>query len=165
MPRLQGICCEMLKRTKQISSLVFELVDRANFEDSSDKALFEAIATNYLAAVLYADVESEVEQILERRFGGSPDEKLGEFTKNVFSNGRGKLKKSDLAQLVKNFGNECKLRLDAQVADRDITNYSNILDCRHHLAHGEPRQETITTAKNGLSGAESILSAIEDAIK
>ena len=145
-------------------SLFEELIEKAQLGEASDKALMETVITNYLSTILYSDIESEIDDILNERTKLQDDPKLASFLRTTFSRGQGRLKKSDVADIAKRFGEECKANFNDCLDDQYVTYYSNILECRHQLSHGTPRSETISTAKNGLYAAEKMLIELKRAI-
>ncbi|MQQ07913.1 hypothetical protein GFB49_05560 [Epibacterium sp. SM1979] len=155
----------MLTKTRSTAALVEELIDRSASQAPGDRALLEAVVSGYLAAVAYAEVERTVETILTNRFQEINDEKVSNFIAETWGKKQGRISKSDIANLAKQFGDQCKAQFNNTIDAQHETFYYNLLKCRHDLAHGEPRNETLLTAKNGIIAAEKLLEALEQSIK
>ncbi|UWP94758.1 hypothetical protein K3X48_11130 [Aliiroseovarius crassostreae] len=155
----------MLVKTRHIASLVEEVIERAAENYPADRAFLEAAFSGYLSAMAYAEIERNVEKILSERFGAINDEKVAHFISETYGKKQGRIQKSDIANLAKQFGENCKSQFNDSVEGRSATFYTNLLQCRHNLAHGEPENETLLTAKNGINAAEVLLTALKNSIQ
>lgn len=155
----------MLKKTSAIIEVAREVVDRAAAANPADRAFLEAAISAYLSAVAYAETEKRVVEILEAKFRNNQDSKIAHFLSSTLVRGNGRISKSDIADVVKKFGSDCKLGFNSDIDGRDETYYNNLLDCRHKLAHGDPKPETLKAISDGVLAAENLLGAMERAIK
>ena len=151
----------MLKKTSQTLSLIEEVIERAPQED---RGFLEAAFCGYISALAYAEIERAVHDILNERFRKTEDQKISQFASNALGKGKAKISKSDIADLVKRFGDECKDAFNGSVDPAHIQKYANLITCRHNLAHGEPENETLRTAKDGIDAAHELLGALKTAI-
>ena len=88
--------------------LALEAIERVSAQRGSDRALLEAVLSGYVAAKAYSEIEAEVSNILRERFLAIQDVRVSEFINNTYGKGQGRLKKSDIADLVSKFGEDCK---------------------------------------------------------
>ena len=154
----------MLQRTEAIVQLAPEIIERAAESNPGDRAFLEAAISSYLAAMAYAETEKTVSTILDGRLRATNDVKLGHFLSETYGKGQGRIAKSDISNLAKKFGSDCKDSFNDIVEDRDVTQYTNLLECRHKLAHGEPRPETLAGIEKGLDAARKLLNAFRQSI-
>jgi len=152
----------MLKKTSQTLSLIEEIVERAPQED---RGFLEAAFCGYISALAYAEIERTVHDILNERFQKADDQKISHFASNALGKGKARISKSDIADLVKRFGEECKDTFNGSIDQAHIHKYANLITCRHNLAHGEPENETLLTAKDGIDAAQELLEALKTAIR
>ncbi|MFC4733598.1 HEPN domain-containing protein [Salipiger abyssi] len=155
----------MLIKSRAVLELVDEIVDRADRANPGDRAFLEQALSGYVSAMVYSEVEKKVEAILSDRFGGIGDRKVSHFISQTYGKNQGRIKKSDIADLAKRFGEECKELFNSSVPDQYATYYSNLLTCRHNLAHGEPEATTLMTARQGIDAAELFLEKFELSIR
>lgn len=155
----------MLKKTIGVLELSKEVIDRASAINPQDRAFLEAAFSAYLSAMAYAETEKEVSAILDKRLKVTGDEKLSNFIVETYGKSQGRLKRSDIADVAKRFGEECKSTFVSSADDKLVAQYNNLLECRHSLAHGEPKTATITSIEEGISAANVLLVALSDSIQ
>jgi len=155
----------MLRKTPAVVEIASEVIDRAAEANPGDRPFLEAAISAYLAAMAYAETERQVSDILETRFQSNNDAKISHFLSVTYGKGKGRIKKSDIADLAQQFGPDCKKSFN-ELADSGVAEqYLNLLDCRHKLAHGEPKPETLKGIRDGVKAAQKLLTAFETAIK
>ncbi|MBY0351937.1 MAG: hypothetical protein K2W77_13525 [Tabrizicola sp.] len=145
--------------------LAKEAIERASQVNPQDRPFLESAFTNYISAVAYAEIESRVASLLDARFAQCADQKVGTFVSNVFVKKQGRLKKSDMADVAQMFGDQCKVVFNAAIDNAQASHYSNLLECRHKLSHGEPASETLLTVENGIAAAEVMLQALSASVQ
>lgn len=155
----------MLTKTPAVIEIAEEIVERAAVANPGDRSFLEMAISSYLSAMAYAETEQKVSDILRNRFHSNDDQKLGHFLTETYGKGKGRIAKSDIANLAKQFGPNCKDEFNQLADGRAVTRYSNLLDCRHKLAHGEPKPESLAGIKEGVTAAQELLDALEEAIK
>jgi DNA topoisomerase VI subunit B len=154
----------MLTKTSAVIGIAEEVVDRASEANPGDRPFLEAAISSYLAAMAYAETEKQVSTILQNRFESVTENKIGSFLSNTYGKGQGRINKADIAELAKKFGDDCKSEFNVSIPDQETTKYFSLLDCRHKLAHGEPKMETLRTIQEGVKAAEKMLDALREAI-
>lgn len=150
----------MLPRTRAILELAREIIERAADANPQDRAFLESTFTDYIAAVAYSEIESNVAAILDDRFSRCGDLRVGSFLSRTYGRGIGRIQKSDIADIAHRFGDECKALFNSGVNDEVSSHYRNLIECRHKLSHGEPSNETLRTAENGIAAAEHLLNTL-----
>jgi hypothetical protein len=159
----------------------FLLKTEAAIEDSNNH-LIESNALNtqianylaqYISIIFCAEMEQAIKSIfntsLENKIADLPDNELQEFIKNQLKRLKSNsIKKSDIADYVKNFSDHAKVRFNEQLKDNDaeITQYSNVLAARHSIAHtATPSQITFIELEHAVTAANTILKAMQIAMQ
>jgi ribosome-binding ATPase YchF (GTP1/OBG family) len=140
--------------------------------DSLNSAI-ENYLTQYISIVFCAEMEESIKRLfneaVEQRASPLTDLELQEFISNQLKKlKQSGLKKSDLADYLKNFSEQAKERFNNQLQDKDreITAYNNMILNRHSVAHTSTvRQFSFRDLESAVQAAKEILSAIQIALQ
>ncbi|GGD38951.1 HEPN domain-containing protein [Sinisalibacter lacisalsi] len=151
----------ILGKTTKITELAKEAVDAIPETNPSARAFVETAFAGYISAIAYSEIEAEVSRALENRYDKSTDSGLASFVRSVFNRNAGRLKRSELADLVSFFGQHAKDKFKSEISDAEVQLYSRLLQCRHNLAHGDPPSETLNQMELGINSAKNILEKLQ----
>ena len=127
----------------------------------------EICLVSYLAVQFYSEMEDSVSGIFKARLHFHGDKKLEHFVSATHENMLKRVNKSDVAKMTKRFGQNCQDTFNSSLSEKDIADYSNIINGRHRVAHGNnaSSQLSINQIELGLKAASSILHSLSQAIR
>jgi uncharacterized membrane-anchored protein YjiN (DUF445 family) len=125
----------------------------------------ESYLAQHLAVVFYAEVEKKVEELIVEVFRRYSDDKIATFLQRNQASIISRIKKSDLADFAKSFGDEVKEAFTTALSDNEVTSYSNIITARHKVGHGPGSEIQIRDIESGTDVAEKILNTLDQLLK
>lgn len=146
-----------LNRTAAVLEDCIKHIESTGAEGSS----IEAYLTQHLLVILCADIEVALLQMIEVRAKMTGDDKLASFCLSAAKKVIRSVRKCDLADILGNFGDSCRVRFNETVDDRVTTAYSNAVQARHKVAHSAGIQMTLREFTNAFEATEVVLNAFE----
>lgn len=129
------------------------------------KGPIESYLVQYLQVCFYSEMELCVKSVYSRRLTFNGDEKLSHFVRLTHDNMLGRIKKSDIADMAKHFGPDCKNAFNETLDPADVSYYSSVIVNRHLTSHEDGGTITLPDFEKALKAAERILLSLEQAIK
>ncbi|SFM08584.1 hypothetical protein SAMN03159423_5250 [Bradyrhizobium sp. NFR13] len=115
----------------------------------------------YLAVVFYAEMEERVADVISHELQKHAGTLIGKFLTSNMDKIIRRTPKSDIVNLLGNFGDEFKTAFNGLVSDRDVSLYSNVIAARHNVGHRNGSNITMQEISRGVTAAEDIVAALE----
>ncbi|MDX0277201.1 hypothetical protein GOC21_25355 [Sinorhizobium meliloti] len=141
-----------LDRTEALITVVESNVG----EDAGPVSSFLA---QYLAVILYAEMEERVAEIVKVHLEGHTHKAVAGFITASLNDLIKRLPKSDIAKLTARFGDEFRERFNQAMDDKNITLYMNVIEARHEIGHKRGSNITLGDVRKGHAAANEILTA------
>lgn len=127
--------------------------------------MIENFLVGHLLVVAYSEIEQKVSDIFSARMTVENDRKLSDFIKKTNKSMMKRVKKSDIKEMAKNFGDDSQKDFIDHLSDDEIRAYSNIIENRHSTAHSTGHQLRLSDLETGIDAAEKVLDALAIAIR
>lgn len=115
----------------------------------------------YLAVVFYAEMEERVADLIGQQLQKYAGTLIGRFLTSNMDKIIRRTPKSDIVDLLGNFGDEFKNAFNDMVSARDVSLYSNVIAARHNVGHRNGSNITMQEVTRGVRAAEDIVAALE----
>lgn len=149
-----------LIRTRLALEDIKEFVD----EKAVEPAILSYMA-QYVVVCFYSEMESRISEILKTRMQTADDPKLTQFLQNCSSRVIRTIRKNEIAEVLKFFGNDIVQEFDGIISESEITFYSNAINGRHSVAHGGGATVTIQDMEKAVDAGDKILDAFSEVIQ
>ena len=144
-----------LSRTRTI----FEILDAQIAALKLDTFIQNCLA-QYLAVVFYAEMEERIADIVSQQLQKFTNTLIGRYLAANLDKIIRRTPKSEIADLLSNFGDEFKLAFNKLISDTDVSIYSNVITSRHGVGHRRGSNITMLEIHSGIEAAEKILDAL-----
>ncbi len=114
----------------------------------------------YLAVVFYSEMEERIAEIISQRLQEYTSSPIGLYLTSNLEKIIRRTQKSDLAELLKNFGEEFKASFNSKIGETDVSIYSNVITARHNVGHRQGSNITLAEIENAIQSANRILNAL-----
>ena len=127
----------------------------------------EICLASYLAVQFYSEMEDAVSGIFKARLHFHGDKKLEHFVSATHETMLKRVRRVEVANMANCFGQNCQDAFNSSLSEKDIADYSSIINGRHRVAHGNnaSSQLSIGEIELGLKAASSILHSLSQAIR
>lgn len=131
-----------------------------------DSDEIESYLTNHLIVLLYRDLETEIQKLLDDRLKLSGDKELTDFASHAGRKILRSYKKSELCGFLAKFGEHIKEKFDSELdgKDREVTRYNSVIQSRHTVSHSGAAQITFRELDDALDCAEIIVQSARKAL-
>lgn len=130
-----------------------------------ESPLVENYLAQYLAVAFYSEMEERVKAVYQDRIQGSGDVRIANFILKTQDAMLGRVRKSDIKEMAKCFGDDCRDRFNAALSEELVQKYQNVILNRHETSHTTGSSVTIDDVKVAVEAAETILDALNLAIQ
>ena len=144
-----------LTRTSALFSIIDTQVKALDMD-----VLVENCLAQYLAVTFYSEMEDQISEIISKRLQEFTNSPIGLFLTSNMEKIIRRTPKSDLVDLLANFGPEFKVSFNQLISDTEVSLYSNVIRARHSVGHRQGSNVTLTDSERGISAAEKILQAL-----
>lgn len=120
----------------------------------------QSFLAQYLAVVLYSEMEEQVAEIVRSHLEKFTHESVATFVAASLADLIKRLPKSDIAKLAARFGDTFKARFNSSLEDSKVTLYSNVVAARHEIGHRRGSNITIPEVRQGHDAANHILDVL-----
>lgn len=125
----------------------------------------ESFLVQYLIVLFYAEMEEMVKRVYRNRLHVNGDHRLEYFVSKTNDRMMRRLSKSEIKELAKCFGEDCKEIFDRNLEEHEEKAYSSVISNRHNTVHGNGATLTIIEVEKGIAAADSVLISLENAIR
>lgn len=125
----------------------------------------ESFLVRYLTVSFYSEMEEQVKQVYKNRLHFTGDSRLQFFVSKTNDNMMQRVKKSDIKDFAKCFGEDCKSLFDDSLEQQDVAAYSSVISNRHNAAHGSGGTITVADVEKAIAAADRVLDSLENAIR
>jgi hypothetical protein len=144
----------------------FALEEITKFLDSTFRnPLVESYLVQYLLVAFYSEVEEHVKDIISNRINTIGDRKVASFVYKTNEGMLKRVKKSDINDVLQKFGCGEGDVISNILGDINLQPYFDAITNRHLVSHQGGTSMTIDRFSAAIPCAETILQALEDALK
>lgn len=155
----------MLERTPDILSLLDEVLSECRDKKIANTPFLESIVAQYLSVIACAEVEETVADAVRVRLNSATDAGIANFISTTQDKMIRRIPKSDLAETVRTFGDECKEIFNAQCDPAAVSYYSRMIDARHATAHPGSPKISMEDVRKGIGATTTLLNTFAKAIE
>lgn len=128
--------------------------------DGSFPGPTQSFLAQYLAVVLYSEMEERVAEIVKAHLEKYTHEAVATFVSTSMADVIKRLPKSDIAKLTARFGEAFKSKFNGSVEEHKVTIYSNVIAARHEIGHRRGSNITISEVRAGHEAANHLLEVL-----
>ena len=136
-------------------------VVKAHLTDGTVNGVIESFLAQYISVVLYAEMEDTIAKIVRDHIARCSGQAIGLFIQGNMDGIIRRTPKSDIAKLVRQFGDVFREGFDQRINDRDVSLYSNVIAARHAAGHRQGSNITMTEIELGVAAADAIIAALD----
>lgn len=143
------------------TAAAYQLVDAYVTAAKPDPFIVSCLA-QYLAVVLYAEVEERIAEVIEAKLQKFTTTTVGRFLTSNMEKIIRRTRKSDIADLLSNFDAAMQANFNAAVPTNVVTVYSNVITARHNVGHKQGSNITLSDLAAGIAAAEKIIDELDN---
>lgn len=127
----------------------------------------EYFLAQYVAVGLCSEMEQRLIESAEHRVSQSKDDMLASYVGKMLKQKKGwyGLKKTDISEFLRLFGDSVKDKFNAELDDRKVTQYNNAVEARHSVAHRGGSNLTLSEVRGATDVAEEILGLVDKVLE
>jgi hypothetical protein len=147
--------------------LIVETAERhvAAIEQTNlDRAAISIYLARVASITFFGEMEERIRTIVASRLGRGGDARLATFLAKTNEGVLKRMKRSDIADTVALFGDDCKEEFRSRLSEEDFTKYQNVIRDRHETAHGAGGDVTLSEVRDAVEIAERLLVALRECI-
>lgn len=149
------------------TSFIIETAERhiAGIEQTNlDRTAISIYLARTAAISFFGEMEERVKSVVAARLRDGGDGKLANFLSKTNEGVLKRMKRSEIADTVALFGDDCKITFKEILGEEDLTKYHNVISDRHETAHGIGGDVTLAEVREAVAIGERILIALRDCI-
>lgn len=120
----------------------------------------QSFLAQYLAVVLYSEMEERVADIVKAHLEKYTHEAVATFVSTTMADVIRRLPKSDIAKLAARFGDNFKIQFNSATQEHKVAIYGNVISARHEIGHRRGSNITIAEVRAGHDAANHILEVL-----
>jgi hypothetical protein len=138
-----------LSRTRAILQAFEAQIAALDLDDFMRNSLAQ-----YLAVIFYSEMEERIADLIGHQLQKYTNTLIGRYLAANMDKIIRRTPKSDIVDLLANFGEQFKLAFNDLISDRDVSIYSNVIAARHGVGHRKGSNVTLLEIKDGIKSAE-----------
>ena len=126
----------------------------------------EQLLTYSLLVIIYAEIEREIDAIIERKYDSIENTSIRRFVASSRDAGTRGIKSSELANFLGRFGDEYKIDFQTRIREsqRAESYYNNLITNRHETSHASGSTATFQNVKNYYEEGHVVLDFFRDTL-